>query len=352
MAIDDAKLGELLGKFVGDFGAALHAATVIIGEKLGLYKALAAAGPLTPRELAAKTETTERYVAEWLAAQAASGYVEYDAKTGRFRMTPEQAMVLADDTSPTYVPGAFLIAASVFKDEPTITAAFRTGKGVGWHEHHADLFHGTARFFRPGYAANLISSWLPALEGVVPRLEAGARVADIGCGHGITTVLMAKAFPRSTIVGYDYHAPSIEAAREEARREGVADRVTFEVASAKDYPGTGFDLVAFFDCLHDMGDPVGAAKHVRESLAPDGTWMIVEPFAHDRVEQNLNPVGRVYYSASTTICTPASCSQEVGLALGAQAGEARLREVVLAGGLRHFRRATETPFNLVFEARR
>lgn len=352
MKIDDAKLNAMLGKFVGDFGAALHAATVIIGEKLGLYKALAAAGkPLAARELAEHTGTTERYVAEWLAAQAASGYVEYEAATGRYSMTPEQAIVLADDTSPTYVPGAFLIAASVFKDEPAITAAFRTGRGVGWHEHHADLFHGTARFFRPGYAANLVSSWLPALDGVVGRLEAGARVADVGCGHGITTVLMAKAFPRSTFVGYDYHGASIEAAREEARREGVADRVRFEVASATDYPGKGFDLVAFFDSLHDMGDPVGASRHVRESLAPDGVWMIVEPFAHDRVEQNLNPVGRVYYSASTTICTPASCSQEIGLALGAQAGERRLREVVLSGGFRTFRRATETPFNLVLEAR-
>jgi SAM-dependent methyltransferase len=352
MRIDDAKLQAMLGRFVGDFGAALHAATVIIGEKLGLYKALAAAEqPLLASELAEHTGTTARYVAEWLAAQAASGYVEYHAATGRYSMTPEQAIVLADETSPTYVPGAFLIAASVMKDEPAITAAFRTGKGVGWHEHHADLFHGTARFFRPGYAANLVSSWLPALDGVVPRLEAGARVADVGCGHGITTVLMAKAFPRSTFVGYDYHEASIQAAREEARREGVADRVRFEVASAKDYPDSGFDLVAFFDCLHDMGDPVGAAKHVHASLAPDGVWMIVEPFAHDRVEQNLNPVGRVYYSASTTICTPASCSQEIGLALGAQAGENRLREVVLGGGFKSIRRATETPFNLVLEAR-
>jgi SAM-dependent methyltransferase len=352
MTIDQSKLEAMLGRFVNDFGAALHASTVIIGEKLGLYKALAAAGgPLSARELAEHTSTTERYVAEWLAAQAASGYVEYEATTGRYSMTREQALVLADPTSPTYVPGAFLIAASVFKDEPQITAAFRTGRGVGWHEHHADLFHGTARFFRPGYAANLVASWLPALDGVVAKLEAGAKVADIGCGHGITTVLMAKAFPKSTFVGFDYHAASIEAAREEARREGVADRVKFEIASAKDYPGTGYDLVAFFDCLHDMGDPVGASAHVKASLAPNGTWMIVEPFAHDRVEQNLNPVGRVYYSASTTICTPASCAQEVGLALGAQAGEARLREVLLAGGFATVRRATETPFNLILEAK-
>jgi SAM-dependent methyltransferase len=352
MTIDDNKLNSLLGKFVTDFGAALHAATVIIGEKLGLYNALASAGvPLAARELAEHTGTTERYVAEWLAAQAASGYIEYDGSTGKYSMTREQALVLADDSSPTYVPGAFLIAASVFKDEPTITAAFRTGKGVGWHEHHHDLFHGTAKFFRPGYAANLVANWLPALDGVVAKLEAGARVADIGCGHGITTVLMAKAFPRSTFIGFDYHAPSIEAAREEARRAGVADRVKFEVASAKDYPGTGYDLVAFFDCLHDMGDPVGAAAHVKKSLAPDGTWLLVEPFAHDKTEQNLNPVGRVYYSASTCICTPASCSQEVGLALGAQAGEGRLREVLLAGGFKSVRRATETPFNLVLEAK-
>ena len=350
MEIDQEKLDQFLGRFVGDFGATLHAATIITGEKLGLYKALAD-GPMTPGELASKTGTHERYVREWCAAQAASGYAEYDAKTGRYWLTPEQAFALADETSPAYIPGAFLIAASMIKDEPAITEAFRTGKGVGWHQHHHDLFSGTAKFFRPSYAGNLVGSWLPALDGVVKKLEAGARVADVGCGYGITTVLMAKAYPRSTFVGYDYHAPSIEAARAEAAREGVSDRVHFEVAAAKEYPGKDFDLVAFFDCLHDMGDPIGASRHVRGSLKPDGTWLIVEPFAHDRVEQNLNPVGRVYYSASTHICTPASLSQEVGLGLGAQAGESKLREVILAGGFGKVRRATETPFNLVLEAR-
>jgi len=351
MGIDQDKLNQFLGKFVGDFGATLHAATVIVGEKLGLYKALAAHGPLTPTELAKHTGTHERYVREWCAAQAASGYAEYDAKTGAFSLTPEQAFTLADENSPAYLPGAFLLAASVIKDEPTITDAFRTGQGVGWHQHHHDLFAGTAKFFRPGYAANLVSAWLPALDGVVRKLEAGARVADIGCGFGITTVLMAKAFPQSQFVGYDYHAPSIEAARKEAASAGLGDRVKFEVAAAKDFPGSGFDLVAFFDCLHDMGDPVGAARHVKGALAKDGTWLIVEPIAGDRIEQNLNPVGRVYYSASTHICTPASLSQEVGLGLGAQAGEQKLREVILAGGFRTVRRATETPFNMILEAR-
>ena len=351
MPIDQEKLNQFLGKFVGDFGAALHAATILVGEKLGLYKGLAAHGPLTPAELATKTGTQERYVREWCAAQAASGYAEYDAKTGRYSLTPEQAFALADETSPAYLPGAFLIAASMIKDEPAITEAFRTGKGVGWHQHHHDLFTGTAKFFRPSYAGNLVSSWLPALDGVVDKLQKGAKVADVGCGYGITTVLMAKAFPKSTFVGFDYHAPSVEAARAEAAREGVGDRVRFEVASAKDYPGSGYDLVAFFDCLHDMGDPIGASKHVHASLASGGTWMVVEPFAHDRVEQNLNPVGRVYYSASTHICTPASLSQEGAMALGAQAGEARLREVMLAGGFKSVRRATETPFNIVLEAR-
>lgn len=350
MTIDQEKLNQFMGKFVADFGATLHAATIITGEKLGLYKALAA-GPLSPAELAEKTGTHERYVREWCAAQAASGYAEYDAKTGRFSLTPEQAFALADETSPAYLPGAFLIAASMIKDEATITDAFRTGKGVGWHQHHHDLFAGTAKFFRASYAGNLVGSWLPALDGVVQKLTAGARVADVGCGYGITTVLMAKAYPRSTFVGYDYHAPSVEAARAEALREGVGDRVRFEVGAAKDFPGKDLDLVTFFDCLHDMGDPIGASKHVLSTLKTDGTWMIVEPFAHDRIEQNLNPVGRVYFSASTHICTPASLSQEVGLGLGAQAGESRLREVIMAGGFKKVRRATETPFNLVLEAR-
>jgi 2-polyprenyl-3-methyl-5-hydroxy-6-metoxy-1,4-benzoquinol methylase len=322
-----------------------------VGEKLGLYKALAKLGPSTSAELAKKTETDERYVREWLAAQAAAGYASYDKSTNRYSLSEEQAFTLADESSPAYLPGAFQLAASVLKDEPRITEAFRSGDGVGWHEHHEDLFAGTAKFFRPNYAANLVSSWLPALDGVVAKLERGGRVADIGCGFGVTTILMAQKYPRSTFLGIDYHAPSIHAAREAAARAKVGDRVKFEVAKAKDYPGSGYDLVTSFDCLHDMGDPVGAAAHVRASLTPDGTWMIVEPFAHDRTEQNLNPIGRVFYSASTMICTPASRSQEVGLALGAQAGEARLREVVTAGGFKRFRRATETPFNLVLEAR-
>jgi len=323
----------------------------VIGDKLGLYKALAGGGAQTAADLAKKTGTTERYVAEWLAANAASGYVEYDAATRRYRMTEEQAFTLADPDSPAFIPGAFLIAMSMFKDEAKVTEVFKTGKGLGWHEHDKCLFEGTEKFFRPSYVANLVTSWLPALDGVKGKLEQGARVADIGCGHGASTILMAKSFPRSTFHAFDYHPESITTARRAAEAAGVADRITFEVAPAKDYPGTGYDLVTFFDCLHDMGDPEGAAKHVLRTLAPDGTWMIVEPFAHDSVEKNLNPVGRIFYSASTMICTPASKSQEVGLALGAQAGEGRLRNVVEAAGFKRFRRAAETPFNLVLEAR-
>jgi SAM-dependent methyltransferase len=290
-------------------------------------------------------------VREWLAAQAASGYVTYDPTSDRFSLPEEQAFALADENSPAFLPGAFQLATAAIRIEPRLLEAFRTGTGVGWHEHDPGLFQGTERFFRPGYAAHLTNSWLPALEGVEAKLRAGTRVADVGCGRGASTVLMAQAYPRSIFVGFDYHAPSIERARQAAHEAGVADRVTFEVAKAKDYAGAPYDLVAFFDCLHDMGDPVGVAAHVRETLSDDGVWMIVEPFAHDRLEDNLNPIGRMYYSASTQICTPASLSQEVGLALGNQAGETRLREVVTAGGFTRFRRATETPFNLVFEAK-
>lgn len=350
MTIDESKLNEFMGRFVGDLGAVLHAPLIVIGDKLGLYKALAT-GAQTAAELAKKTETSERYVAEWLAANAASGYVTYDAATRRYAMTEEQAFTLADPESPAYIPGAFLIAMSMFKDEAKVTEIFRTGKGLGWHEHDKCLFEGTEKFFRPSYVANLVSSWLPSLDGVKEKLERGAKVADIGCGHGASTILMAKSFPRSTFHAFDYHEPSIAAARRAAKAAGVADRITFEVASAKEYPGKDYDLVAFFDCLHDMGDPQGAAQHVLGTLAPDGTWMIVEPFAHDSVEKNLNPIGRIFYSASTMICTPASKSQEVGLALGAQAGEGRLRSVVEAAGFKRFRRASETPFNLVLEAR-
>jgi SAM-dependent methyltransferase len=351
MQIEQARLEKFMGQALGELGAAMNAALVIIGDKLGLYKAMAGAGPMTSAELAKKTGTTERYVREWLCAQAAGGFVTYDTPTQRFTLPDEQAFALAVEDSPAFLPGAYQVVASVFKDEPRVSEAFRTGAGVGWHEHCADLFHGTERFFRPGYAAHLVGSWIPALEGVEAKLKAGARVADVGCGHGASTILMAQAFPKSQFVGFDYHAPSIEAAWKAAEKAGIADRVGFQVAWAKEFPGKGYDLVAFFDCLHDMGDPAGAAGHVRETLAPHGTWMIVEPFAHDRVEQNLNPVGRMFYSASTMICTPASRSQEVGLALGAQAGEARLREVVMQGGFKTFRRATETPFNIVFEAR-
>src|SRR2546426_717710 len=322
MAIDEGKLHEFVGKAVGDLGAAMSAALVVIGDKLGLYKAMAGAGPLASAELAKRTGCVERYVREWLAAQAAGGYVTYDAAAKTYTLPPEQAFCLADESSPTFLPGGFQVIAAVVKDEHKVAEAFRTGKGVGWHEHDPGLFEGTERFFRPNYAAHLVGEWIPALDGVAAKLVAGARVADVGCGHGASTILLAEAYPSSTFVGFDYHEPSISWARKAASRAGVADRVRFEVASSTAYPGKGYDLVAFFDCLHDMGDPVGAAKHVLSTLDRDGTWMIVEPLAGDRVEQNLNPVGRVYYAASTMVCTPASLAQEVGLALGAQAGEA------------------------------
>jgi len=348
---DQEKLMALMGRAVVDMGAVLSAACIVLGEKLGLYKALAAAGPMTSDELAEKTGTDKRYVREWLCGQAAGDYVTFDPLTQKFSLTPEQAFALANDGGPAYLPGAFQLVTSCIKDEPKITDAFRSGRGVGWHEHDPGMFEGTERFFRPNYVGNLTTSWIPALDGVEAKLLRGAHVADVGCGHGASTLIMAKAYPASTFVGYDYHAASIETARKAARAAGVEDRVTFEVASAKEYAGKDFDLVAFFDCLHDMGDPAGASKHVLGSLKSDGTWMIVEPFAGDRIEDNLNPVGRVYYSASTLICTPASRDQEVGLALGAQAGEARIRNVVTGAGFTKFRRAAETPFNLVFEAR-
>ena len=350
MAINEEKLNQLLGKFVADFGATFHAGLVVIGESLGLYKALAGQA-LTPAELAERTGTDERYVREWLNSQAAGEYVQYDPPTGRYSLSEEQAFALADEKSPAYLPGAFLLAVSALRAVPQITEKFRTGEGFGWHEHDHGLFRGTELFFRPGYAANLTSSWIPSLDGVEAKLKAGAKVADVGCGLGASTILMAQTYPSSTFVGYDYHDGSIEMARQRAEEAGVSDRVMFQVARAKDYPGGGYDFVAFFDCLHDMGDPVGAAAHVHETLAPDGTWMVVEPFAGDKVEDNLNPVGRIYYSASTLLCTPASKSQEVGLALGAQAGESRLREVITGGGFSQFRRAAETPFNIVYEAK-
>jgi 2-polyprenyl-3-methyl-5-hydroxy-6-metoxy-1,4-benzoquinol methylase len=350
-AIDMTKLEAFMGRAVGDMGAAMHAVLILLGDRLGLYKAMGDSMPLTPKELAARTGTTERYVREWLNANAASGYVLYDAATGAYTLPPEQALALAVENSPAFLPGAFQIISSCFHDAEKIEDAFRTGKGVGWHEHHHDLFHGTERFFRPGYMANLTSSWIPALEGVEAKLKAGAKVADIGCGLGASTILMAKEFPKSEFYGFDYHEGSIDLAREAAKREGVSERVTFGVASAKAYPGKDYDFVAFFDCLHDMGDPKGVAAYVHSTMKPDGTWMIVEPFAEDATEGNFNPVGRVFYSASTMLCVPASMSQEVGAALGAQAGEGRIREVVTGGGFSRFRRATQTPFNLIFEAR-
>jgi SAM-dependent methyltransferase len=349
--VNEAKLNQFMGQALGEMGAAINTALVILGDRLGLYKAMAGAGPMTAAELAKKTGTAERYVREWLSAQAAGGYVTYDAATLKFTLPDEQAFALAVEGSPAFIPGAYQVIASVIMDEPKIREAFKSGVGVGWHEHNCNLFEGTERFFRPGYAAHLIRQWIPALEGVNAKLEAGGTVADVGCGYGASTILMAQAYPKSKFFGFDYHAPSLEWARAQAAKAGVSDRVTFATASSKAFPGKDYDLVAFFDCLHDMGDPVGASGHVRQSLKPDGTWMIVEPFANDRLEDNLNPIGRMFYSASTMICTPASLSQEVGLGLGAQAGEARLRDVVTKGGFTRFRRATETPFNLILEAR-
>ena len=350
MAIDDAKLNAFMGQFVADLGAVMHAATVVVGDQLGLYKKLAEK-PAQVEDLARRTETDPRYLREWLSAQAASGYVQYDPASETFSMSDEQAFALAEEGSPAFIPGAFQIAAAQFKAIPKMAAAMRTGLGLGWHEHDTSLFHGTERFFRPGYAANLVSQWIPALDGMRAKLEAGARVADVGCGHGASTIIMAQAFPASSFAGFDYHAPSIEVARASAAKAGVADRVRFDVATAKDFPGRDHDLITVFDCLHDMGDPVGASAHVRQSLKPDGAWLIVEPFANDRLEDNLNPVGRIFYAVSTFICTPASRAQEVGACLGAQAGQARIASVVADGGFTRFRRATQTPFNLIYEAR-
>ncbi|GAA2830941.1 methyltransferase family protein [Aminobacter aminovorans] len=345
-----AKLDAFLGKMVGDLGAIATGAGVLLGDRLGLFKTLREGGKMTASELAKGTGTQERLVREWLSGQAAAGYIDYDEGTDRFYLNAEQELVFADEDSPAFMAGAFEVLSTLWLDEEKVRNAFKSGKGVAWHEHSACLFRGTERFFRPGYNANLIDSWLPALDGIVAKLERGAEVADVGCGHGASTVLMARAFPNSRFTGFDYHEPSIERARKAAEEAGVSANTRFEVAAAKTFPGT-YDFVAFFDCLHDMGDPAGAAKHVHDALRPDGTWMIVEPFAHDHLSANLNPVGRVYYAASTFVCTPASLSQEVGFGLGAQAGEARLRKVVTSGGFKRFRRATETPFNMVLEAR-
>jgi len=348
--VDEDKLGALVMKAVGDFGAALTTTMISLGDRLGLYRALAL-GPATPAELAARTGTLERYIREWLSANAAGGYVEYDPTSGRFSLSPEQQIALVDETSPYCILGGFETFAAASKAEAAIADRFRSGEGYSWGSHDPRLFEGVERFFRPGYAANLVSSWIPALDGVEAKLRAGAKVADVGCGHGASTIEMAKAFPASTFVGFDGHGPSIERATQAAREAGVADRVRFEVADAASFPGEGYDLVAHFDCLHDMGDPDGAARRVREALAPDGTWLIVEPFAGDSLEDNINPIGRIFYAASTLICTPHALSEGGASPLGAQAGESGIRKVVEGAGFGRFRRATETPFNLVLEAR-
>ncbi len=348
--IDQGALEQVLGRTVTDMGAALNGALVMLGGELGLWKALAGSGPSTAAEIAERSDVRERYVREWLAAQAASGYLDYDADGDTFTLSPEQAMIFADEESPVFLLGGYRLISSTFKDRPRLEERFRSGEGFGWHEHDPELFAGTEQFFRPGYRAHLTGEWIPALEGVNEKLRAGGKVADVGCGHGVSTSLIAQSFPQSTVHGFDYHQGSVERARELAREEGV-ENAEYEVATAKGFPGEDYDLVCFFDCLHDMGDPVGALSHVREALAEDGSVMLVEPQAADDLAGNLNPVGRLYYAASTLICTPNSLDQEVALGLGAQAGEARLRAVAQEAGFSRFRRATETPFNLVLEAR-
>jgi 2-polyprenyl-3-methyl-5-hydroxy-6-metoxy-1,4-benzoquinol methylase len=349
--VDQEKLMDFVWQAVDEIGATLNAALVVMGDRLGFYRALAGAGPLTSGQLAERTGTAERYTREWLKTQAAGGYVDYDPDTGRYRLPAEHAVALTDESSAVFLPGIFQMALGSVHDASRIVEAARTGAGVAWHDHVCDVHEGCERFSRSGYRAHLVSTWLPALRGVAGKLARGAAVADVGCGHGTSTIIMAEAFPKSTFVGSDYHENSIRTARQRAEAAGVAYHVRFEVAPASTYSGRGFDLVTTFDCLHDLGDPVGAARHVRDSLAADGTWMIVEPNAADRLEENFNPVGRAYYGFSTLLCTPASLSQDVGMALGAQAGEARIRQVVITAGFTEFRRVSETPFNLVYEAR-
>jgi len=350
MELNETKLNELLGKVVTEMGAAANGPLVTIGDKLGLYKTLSESGAMSSQQLADATGTAERYVREWASAQAASGYIEYNANNETFSMSPEQAAVFGNAKSPVFMTGAFYAITSVYHDEPKIEKAFKTGEGVSWGDHNSCLFCGTEKFFSPSYEGNLISSWLPAMDGVIEKLKNGATVADVGCGHAASTIIMAKAFPNSQFIGYDFHDKSIEQAKERAKTAGVSN-ITFEVATAKDFPGKEYDLITFFDCLHDMGDPVGACAHAKSALKPDGTCMVVEPFAHDTLEENLNPVGRAFYAFSTMLCTPCSLNQEVGLALGAQAGEKRLKQAITNGGFSRFRKATETPFNLILEAR-
>jgi SAM-dependent methyltransferase len=352
MVVDEAKLNEFIGRAVGEWGAIESALLTFIGDKLGLFKAMAGAGALTPEELAKKTGTHPRIIREWLAAQAAGGFVTYNPGAGSYTLPEEQAFALTNENSPAYIVGFYQIIAGLYKDQEKIIEVFRTGKGLGWGDHHHYLFEGTERFYKPSYVANLTTNWIPALEGVEDKLRRGegTKVADVGCGHGVSTILMAKAYPNSKIIGFDYHRPSIEWARKEAEKEDLKN-ITFEVAGSTDYPGDDYDLVAFFDCFHDMGNPAGAAKHVLQTLKKkDGTWMLVEPFANDKEEDNLNPLGRLNYSASTVICVPASLNEN-GPALGAQAGEERIREIVTSAGFSKFRRATQTPFNLIFEER-
>ncbi|HEX3337535.1 MAG TPA: methyltransferase domain-containing protein [Jatrophihabitans sp.] len=350
MALDEGKLMEFIGRFVGDLGATIAAGNVVIGHRLGLYRAMVDT-PGTSDDLARRTDCDPRYVAEWLRGQAAGGYVAYDAATDTYSLSEEQAFVLADPDGAVYAPGAFVLALGSLRAEDRVAEAFRSGAGIGWHEHDDGVFVGCEQFFRPGYNANLVPSWIPALDGVEAKLKAGAKVADVGCGLGASTILLAEHYPNSQLMGCDYHDGSIELARKRAADAGVADRISFEVASAQTFAGTGYDLVSTFDCLHDMGDPLGAATHIRQALAPDGTWLIVEPFAGDEVTDNLNPVGRVYYNFSTFLCVPNALSQPGGYSLGAQAGEQAIGELVARAGFSRFRRASETPFNLVYEAR-
>jgi 2-polyprenyl-3-methyl-5-hydroxy-6-metoxy-1,4-benzoquinol methylase len=351
MSIDEIRLEKFISKLADDLGAALHASTVVIGDKLGLYRALADIGPTDAVTLADSTDCDSRLVQEWLDAQYVSGYCHFSARTASYWLSPEQAAVLADPTSPVFLVGSMTIAASTAKDEDKIRDAFRTGNGLGWHEHHHDLFHGTERLFKPGYAANLVSQWIPALEGVGEKLTRGCSVADLACGHGASSIVLARAYPHSTITGCDSHVASIDVARKRAAEAGVADRVRFEVAAAQEFPGAGYDLVCVFDALHDMGDPPGAARHIRKAIAPDGTWLLVEPMAGDCLDDNVNPVGRIFYAASTFICTPAAQAQPGGYALGSQVPDATLAELAADAGFSQFRRAAETPFNRIFEAR-